>query len=276
MRYVVSVLTLPCAAMLVLPLSASAAENGGTVGPVFFPYTYRYVPGIEAELTKLGYSPFTAIYSGIDLTKEPPYPADLEERLKKSGGGGVLWLTCRWPKEKAAEHRAKAIAILRGLAAVADKAGLRVALYPHTGDSIQTAREALTLVKEVAHPNVGLTLNLCHELRQGHVDALPQILNEVKGHLFIVTINGADRPPSGPCYWGWDRLIQPLGRGDFDVYGFLKSLKQIGYDGPFGLQCFGIQDPTLEHLAESMKTWRQYQERLTEEHTRGEPQYESR
>ena len=210
------------------------------------------------------------IYSGINLTKDPPCPVNLEDQVKKSGGGpGVLWLTCRWPNENAPEHRAKAVKILRDLAGVAEKAGLRVALYPHTGDSIQTAREALTLVKEVGHPHVGLTLNLCHELRQGSVDALPQILNEVKEHLFIVTINGEDRPPSGgPCYWGWDRLIQPLGRGTFDVYGFLMSLKRIGYDGPVGLQCFGIKEPTLEHLTESMKVWQQYQNRLAEEHAR--------
>ena len=35
--------------------------------------------------------------------------------------------------------------------------------------------------------------------------------------------------------------IQPLGRGSFDMLAFLKTLRRLGYTGPIGLQCYGIQ-----------------------------------
>jgi len=44
------------------------------------------------------------------------------------------------------------------------------------------------------------------------------ILQQAMPQLLAVSINGAD------YHGNWDRLIQPLGRGDFDVEGFLKTL----------------------------------------------------
>jgi hypothetical protein len=36
----------------------------------------------------------------------------------------------------------------------------------------------------------------------------------------------------------------------------LKTLKQLGYRGPIGLQCYGIGGDAREHLARSMAAWR--------------------
>ena len=59
-------------------------------------------------------------------------------------------------------------------------------------------------------PNVGLTFNLCHWLRTDHGKDLDELLREARPHLQMVTINGADKEGD------WDRLIQPLGKGDYD------------------------------------------------------------
>ncbi len=75
-----------------------------------------------------------------------------------------------------------------------------------------------------------------------------------------VTINGADNEGEN-----WDRLIQPLDRGSFDVYGFLKTLRGLGYTGPVGLQCYGIQGDAREHLARSINAWRKLSGRLDAE-----------
>ncbi len=53
-----------------------------------------------------------------------------------------------------------------------------------------------------------------------------------------VTINGADL--AGKSDSDWQRLIQPLDRGSFDVQGVLRELKQLDYRGPIGLMCYGI------------------------------------
>lgn len=37
-------------------------------------------------------------------------------------------------------------------------------------------------------------------------------------------------------------------------------LKELGYEGPIGLQCYGIGGDTREHLARSMAAWKQLSE----------------
>ena len=77
--------------------------------------------------------------------------------------------------------------------------------------------------------------------------------------LWAVSINGADEFDDKP---GWGHYIQPLGRGSFDMLAFLKTLRQLGYTGPIGLQCYGIQGDVRDTLAESMKAWRGYWARM--------------
>jgi sugar phosphate isomerase/epimerase len=150
------------------------------------------------------------------------------------------------------------------LAAVAEEVDVRVAIYPHQGHYTATAREALRVVQKVDRKNVGVTITLCHDLASDQGPELPQIIQEVTPHLFVVTINGADRKEPGKPL-GWDRLIQPLGQGTFDVYGFLKKLKAAGYTGPIGLQCYGLKGDPLVHLRQSIATWKDYSARLVAE-----------
>ena len=56
----------------------------------------------------------------------------------------------------------------------------------------------------------------------------------------------------------WDRLIQPLGDGSFDTYNLVKLLKNHGYEGKFGLQCYNIKQDCEEALTKSMNTWNSY------------------
>jgi sugar phosphate isomerase/epimerase len=74
-----------------------------------------------------------------------------------------------------------------------------------------------------------------------------------------VSINGADVKRPG---YSWDRLIQPLGRGDFDVCDFLKKLRAAGYRGPIGLQCYAVKGDPAENLKQSITAWRAYAARL--------------
>jgi len=39
-------------------------------------------------------------------------------------------------------------------------------------------------------------------------------------------------------------------------------LKDLGYRGPVGLQCYGIPGDARDHLAQSMAAWRAMNERL--------------
>jgi sugar phosphate isomerase/epimerase len=55
---------------------------------------------------------------------------------------------------------------------------------------------------------------------------------------------------------GWDRLIQPLGSGSYDVAAFMEKVWAAGYTGPVGFQGFGIKRDSREVLAETMAAWR--------------------
>lgn len=70
----------------------------------------------------------------------------------------------------------------------------------------------------------------------------------------MVTLNGAD---SGAAGAGWQRLIRPIGEGTYDLMPLLKLLDEVGYDGPFGFQAFGLKEDPLEILRKTMKSWRE-------------------
>ncbi len=153
------------------------------------------------------------------------------------------------PSDAAADQRA--VPILREIADLAAASGIRVALYPHTGDWIAKTSDAVRVVKKVDRNNFGAMFNLCHWLKVEGPENLEPMLKEAAPHLFVVTINGADPPPGG-----WDRLIQPLGSGAYDVGRVLQLLDKQGYAGPVGLQCYGIGGDAQDHLKQSIAAWK--------------------
>lgn len=205
-------------------------------------------------LRELGYSPIQHLVTTVDLDNEPAYPADAKDTIRKrEGPDAVLWVLVKGSRDT--RQDGQAVAVIRDLAAVAAENGVRTAIYPHAGNYLATAREALRVVKHVDQPNVGLVLALFHELAADQEDDLPQIIEEVAPHLFVVTISGTDRKARGqPAEFA--RMIRPLGQGDFDVYGVLERLEAVGFTGPVGLLCHGLKGDPEVHLRESMSTWK--------------------
>jgi sugar phosphate isomerase/epimerase len=104
-----------------------------------------------------------------------------------------------------------------------------------------------------------MAINLCHWLREGELEKMEERIHHAMPHLFLVSINGADKEG------GWDRLIQTLDRGQFDVYRFLTALHKAGYRGPVGLQCYGVQGDRRENLNRSIEAWRKMNRRFAAE-----------
>ena len=125
-------------------------------------------------------------------------------------------------------------------------------LYPHQGSWIERIEDAIRVADKVDRPNVGVMFNLCHWLRVDKQRDYRPLLKRAMPRLWAVSINGADQFDEKP---GWEHYIQPLDRGSFDVGGLLKTLKELGYKGPIGLQCYGIGGDAREHLARSMAAW---------------------
>ncbi|HEY3324178.1 MAG TPA: sugar phosphate isomerase/epimerase [Planctomycetota bacterium] len=260
----------PCLLLLALAFTATlqAADAAKTLDNLFFPFCVT-VP--QEKLTELGYSNVTAIWPAINLDKDPPYGADVPDKIRKLKGAPnpVLWIIVQGKKTPDKDERA--VKTLQDLAAIAEEAGVPLSIYPHTGDYVTTTRDALKLAKKVDRKNVGVTLNLCHELKNDQMNDLPAIVDEVLPLLQVVSICGADKKEKTDNF-GWDKLIRPLGDGSYDVYAFLKKLKSVGFKGPIGIQCYGLAgcmggkpgDP-LPALQQSIKTWKEYVERMAKE-----------
>ena len=177
--------------------------------------------------------------------------------LKGRGVQFVLLMSGLKPSDPAGD--ARAVEIVREMAEVARGSGAQVLLYPHSNDWLERIEDAVRVADKVDRPNVGVMFNLCHWLRVSKTRDYQPLLAQAMPRLWAVSLNGADEFDDQP---GWGRYIQPLGRGSFDMLAFLKTLRQLGYTGPIGLQCYGIPGDARDHLAESMKAWRNYSAKL--------------
>jgi sugar phosphate isomerase/epimerase len=193
------------------------------------------------------------------------YDPSLKEVAKLlEGRGTILGLLVAGGKPSDPALDPRAVEVLREIADLAAEQGLRVAIYPHTNNWAETVEDALRVVKKADRKNLGVMFNLCHWLKTGgEAKGIEPLLKDAKPHLLAVTINGADAGLGRRG--GWDRLIQPLGSGSFDVHGLLRTLRALGYTGPIGLQCYGLRGDARDHLARSMAAWRNRQERLAAE-----------
>jgi sugar phosphate isomerase/epimerase len=201
--------------------------------------------------------PVYLMYAPVNIGPEgPAYDERLPAAIRRLKGRPVtvcVLLRGFPPADPRGEQRA--IETLRKLGDLAGEAGLRIAIYHHTNDWTESLLFTLQLLEKLDHPHVGANFNLCHWLKiDGDQDYEP-VLREHADRIFAVTLNGAQ---VGSQAWT-NGLIQPLDRGDFDNRRLLSILREIGYRGPIGLMCFGIQGDAREHLQRSMGVWRSWQ-----------------
>lgn len=186
------------------------------------------------------------IYVPCYLDKEIAYSNELVEAIKRLAGTDVvIWLTVQGQSSDD-----KAIRIVREIADLAAASNLKVALYPHSGFYVADIEDALRITQKVNRDNLGVTFNLCHELMAGSEAKFDELLERAFPHLFVVSINGADHTG------GWDKLIQPLGHGVFDLNKLLRKIASLGYNGPIGLQCYNVPGNTEKNLEHNIDEWR--------------------
>jgi sugar phosphate isomerase/epimerase len=173
--------------------------------------------------------------------------------LKGRGVQFLLLIDGFKPSDPAGD--ARAVEVVREMAAVAQGSGAEILLYPHSYMWLERIEDCVRVADKVDRPNVGVMFNLCHWLRVNKGRDYKPLLAMAMPRLRAVSINGADDFDAQP---GWAHYIQPLGRGSFDMLDFLKTLRGLGFTGPIGLQCYGIGGDVHDSLAESMGAWRSY------------------
>jgi sugar phosphate isomerase/epimerase len=220
------------------------------IGPI-----YRGVDDLKqwfAALDKAGLKMF-AIYVPLRLESVEASIASLKEvAAALKGRETMLWLyvTEKGRPPSSTENDEVAVKALREVAAIVREAGLRVAMYPHTGFYVARVEDGVRLAKKAGCKNLGVTFNLCHWLKVDGKD-LDATLKAAQPHLFCVSINGADADGKD-----WKVLIQPLDCGTYDVAQLLRRLRKMDYTGPIGLQHYGIKGDARENLKHSMDGWR--------------------
>jgi sugar phosphate isomerase/epimerase len=192
------------------------------------------------------------LYSFVNQPATPYDPGFKEVIRMLKGSNTIIWLTLR--DGKRGEQDEAAAAVVREIASLAKESGLKVSIYPHAGFYVATAEEAVRIAKIVNLPNVGVTVNLCHELFAGNADRLDQVVKTAAPYLNLVSINGASPIPNkGPK--AWETLT--LGSGSFNVDGFLRIIRDAGYQGPIGHQFYAVPGDDRDKLDRAIRAWRE-------------------
>jgi D-psicose/D-tagatose/L-ribulose 3-epimerase len=149
--------------------------------------------------------------------------------------------TRRVPEDQKMREREWCVDALRKVGKVARDCGVVVGLEPlnrFETDMVNTADQALSLVREVAHPNIRISLDTFHcNIEEKNI---PDTIRKVgKDLLCHVQGNECDRGTPGT--------------GHLDWVGINKALNEIGYEGAIVIETFGA--PSAE-LARAASIWR--------------------
>jgi sugar phosphate isomerase/epimerase len=226
------------------------------------------LPEVLAAVSRHGLT-LQAVYFTVEIDAAR-CPTDLQRVITALQGRSetVIWAALRSTRfaPGTALGDAAAVATVRSIADLADAAGLRVALYPHTGQYAERVADNVRLAQQAGRKNVGVTWNLCHWLKVEGGQGFEATAALAMPYLMRVTVSGADTPVGD---LGWDRLIQPLDAGSYDVYGFVSRLRQLGYTGPVGLQGYGLKGDPRRNLARSLAAWEGFKKRFASRPTPG-------
>lgn len=203
-------------------------------------------------------------YHTVSFDSEKPALDDHLRRMldRMAGHNAALWLAVQRVQNGGAafaksspDADAIAIAKLGEIADYAKTKGVSIALYPHAGMWIERVEDAIRVAGKLSREDVGVTFNLCHWLKVegSERDPLP-VLKAAMPRLMFVSINGADAGDTKAM--GWDRLIQPLGSGSYNVEAFMENVRSVGYSGPIGFQGFGIRQEPREVLTKTIQAWK--------------------
>ena len=192
------------------------------------------------------------VYTFID--KPQHYDPAFKEAIKMlKGTDTVIWMTLRETALKG-DYDAEAVKLVQEIADLAQASGVRVALYGHAGFYVATANDAVRIVKLANRPNVGASINLCHEFITKNGDRLDETLKNAAPCLALVTINGVDAKHK--------KYILRLDEGDYDQVAWIEQLQAIGYKGPVGLQCYSVKGDVTENLKADIAAWRKITNQL--------------
>lgn len=117
----------------------------------------------------------------------------------------------------------------------ASDAGTRIALEPMPWTNLPTIASGADLVRRVANSAGGLCVDIWHVHRAGNdVDDLRSVLT--REIVFAVELNDADHEVVGTLFEDTINNRRLCGRGAWDVPAFIRTMREIGHEGPWGVE----------------------------------------
>ncbi len=145
------------------------------------------------------------------------------------------------PAERKQQERDWCIENLRVVGNIARECGVTVGVEPlnrFETDMINTAEQALSLVGEIDHPSVKISLDTFHNNIEEK--SIPAAIRAV-GNELLCHVQGNESDRGTP------------GTGNVDWPGIKTALTEIGYDGAVVIETFGAPS---EELAKAASIWR--------------------
>ncbi len=175
----------------------------------------------------------------------------------------TLPISSKLYKNNQLEGDVKLVEILTDLADYAAVYHVKLAIYPHFSNYCESIDHALKIASMAGRSNIGIVFNLCHFLKVEGQDKIEAAVTKAMPYLMMVSICGADSGDTKNM--DWNRLIHPLGSGSFNTYDFVKLVKDKGYNGIVGLQCYNIKVDAQAALFQSLATWNSFKRKYTAE-----------
>ena len=182
-------------------------------------------------------------------TKGHSYGKEISQAIKElKGRDTILELVVQGSIKANTDEQA--VAFVREIADQAKESGLRIVLYPHAGFYVDTLGDAVRVARKCERENVGVMFNLCHYLKVEPKTDLKAALTEAMPLLWQVSTSGAKKGGNS-----WGQLIQTLDRGDYDQKALFQMLRELGFKGNVGFQCYAIRGDSRDNLKRSIGAW---------------------
>jgi sugar phosphate isomerase/epimerase len=139
---------------------------------------------------------------------------------------------------------------LRRIADEAAAVGTRVAIEPLPFALIGSIPQGAELIRAAGHPSAGLLVDFWHVFRAD--TTLPELVECLDPDIvFGVELSDAQLQPIGTLFEDTRDRRTLIGHGAQDVVGFVRAMREVGFDGPWGVEILSIehrQRPLVEAL----------------------------
>ena len=129
---------------------------------------------------------------------------------------------------------------LRQIADEAAALGTRVALEPLPFALIGSMPQGAELMRAADHPAAGLVVDYWHVFRAG--TTLPELVACLDPSMvFGVELSDAQLESVGTLFEDTRDRRTLIGQGAQDVVGFIRAMREVGFDGPWGVEILSAE-----------------------------------